>query len=210
MKRVLSISALAMLALTFAPAIAQPSGDGSSEFKGEGGHQGGPGGKELRGGGFGGPGGERGEGGPGGGRLMQMLNPDQKVKFQAIMKSAHEQSGPLKQKLQAMREQMAGANSMDEKTKGDFASLRKQMDDHRKQTHEKIMGLLTPEQKATFEKEKAARGESGGFGGRGGAGGFGGRGGEGGFGGRGGEGGFGGRGGGGGNGGAGSSDGPPQ
>jgi Spy/CpxP family protein refolding chaperone len=115
-------------------------------------------------------GGKRGfrDGGGRNSKLMSMLNADQKEKFKAIMQASRQQNQPLYEKMKALKEASKGQGSFDEKSKAEFVALRKQISESRKSTHEKIVALLTPEQKVEFEKNK-------GFGGRGGEGGFGGR-----------------------------------
>jgi Spy/CpxP family protein refolding chaperone len=148
MKNLLSISMLALLALNVVPASAQDAQPAAPDAKVGGG-----------------------EGKRGGGRhgkLMTMLNADQKEKFKAIMQASRDESRPLFEKMQALKDASKGQGSFDEKSKTEFVALRKQLSENRKATQQKILAILTPEQKVEFEKNK-------GFGGRGGDGNWGGR-----------------------------------
>lgn len=108
--------------------------------------------------------GERGGRGGGFGGLRDTLTADQQKQFDQIIQESKSKNQPLFEKMKALRGSDSGAP--DEKTKAEFQALKEQMRAERKATHEKIMSLLTPEQKAKLEANREARrGSRGGEGG---------------------------------------------
>jgi Spy/CpxP family protein refolding chaperone len=87
------------------------------------------------------------------GGLRDSLTADQQKSFDKIIADSKAKNQPLFEKMKSLR----GAGAPDDKTKAEFQALREQMKAERKATHEKIMALLTPEQKAKFEAAREAR-----------------------------------------------------
>jgi Spy/CpxP family protein refolding chaperone len=115
---------------------------------------------------------ERG-GGERGGRFQAIkgsLSAEQQQQIDAIKASTKEQVAPVKTKLEALRAQIENAapgTNVDE-LKGQAQQLREQLRASMKGAHEKMLGVLTPEQKATLAANKGGgRAGRGGHGGRG-------------------------------------------
>lgn len=174
MKRQVLMS-LALATIVFTPAFAQnsppgPAEDGTSTSATTDG--GGRPGRGERGG-------RRGERWA---KVEAVMNPQQKAQFKQIMEQSRSEARPLAQRMFALRQQMQGGSNMDEKTKAEFVSLRKQMKAHHEAVQAKLDALLTPDQKAQLEKsggmpkfgDRMGGGESG-AGGAGGPGGWSGR-----------------------------------
>jgi hypothetical protein len=171
---------LAITALMAAPAFAQVNSAGAPDAGSGatvgGGAQGGPGGGRWAGRG-GRAGGQRGQRGQRFAQFEAVLNPQQKTQYEQIMQQSRAEGRPLMQKMFAMRQQMQGGSTMDDKTKADFVALRKQVKEHHEAVQAKLEALLTPDQKAQLEKTGGMphMGEhGGGWGGQGGGQGFGG------------------------------------
>lgn len=188
MKNIVSLALLSAVVSLTVPVYAQAPRPGDATDRNE--LQGGSGGSGFgreSGSGFGSRRqmyGKRGGGGAGGGggrmgAMDGLLTDAQRTQVQALKEANRAKTKPLMEQMKALRQSGGG---QDEKSKAQFQALRQQMQTERKATHEKIMSLLTPDQKA---KLAAQAGQGGGrqFGGQGGAGGRGGRGGAGGFGG---------------------------
>lgn len=101
----------------------------------------------------------------GGGKLMQMLSEDQKTQFKSIMQASREEVKPLFEKMQALKQASKANGSFDDKSKSEFVAIRQKLKQHREATNQKILAILTPEQKVEFEKMQANR--KNGFGGKG-------------------------------------------
>jgi Spy/CpxP family protein refolding chaperone len=141
MKKTLAVTTMAIVAVAAAvPAFAQVQDVPTSTVGGGKGIVGKSGGKYMRRGG-----GERFA------KLQQILTPAQKDEFKALMQQSREESKPLFERMVALRAQMRGGGSMDDKTKAEFVALRKQMKERREANQAKLMALLTPEQKAQLE-----------------------------------------------------------
>lgn len=82
-----------------------------------------------------------------------LLNADQTKQYQEIMKASQEQSLPLIKQLRELSDKAdsdpAAAKQMDD--------IQHQLAQERKQTRDKVLGLLTPDQKVQFEKLRAER-----------------------------------------------------
>lgn len=85
-------------------------------------------------------------------QLEAVLNPEQKAQFQQIMEQSRADGKPLMEKMRALKSNMQGGTSMDDKTKTDFKALRQQLKAHHEATQAKVSALLTPEQKAQLAK----------------------------------------------------------
>ena len=158
MKKVFSITLVALMAAGVAPVLAQgadvnaqagaPQAPG---FAKQGGRGGSKHGMSKRGGAMGEKRGFM------GGRLMQMLSADQKAQFKSIMQSNREQGKALHDKMRAIREANQGKSNLDAASKAELMALRKQMKAHREGMDAKIASILTPEQKVVFEQQRAER-----------------------------------------------------
>jgi len=159
MKAQIALAALAAFMFGLTPAIAQGDAPqapaaGATEAAPTGAPEGKGFGK--RGGKHQGERGGRGFGGGGGfGGLRETLTADQQKQFDQIIQESKTQNQPLFEKMKALRG--AGTGAPDDKTKAEFQSLREQMKAQRKATHEKVMALLTPDQKAKFEAARESR-----------------------------------------------------
>ena len=101
-------------------------------------------------------------GGPGGGlrgrfghnndaqMIREMLNADQAKKLDAILEDSRAKTRSTVQQLQDLRQQ----NSADPAVTQKLDALEQQLRENRKQTHEQMMSLLSPEQKEQFKKKR--------------------------------------------------------
>jgi hypothetical protein len=139
--------ALVILAATYTPAWAQAAGD-SSTGAGAGAGQGKA------------PFAHRHMGqGQGRGKefdsIRGVLTAEQKPKFEQILTQAMSEAKPMRQQLTQLQQ----SDTPDAKTQAKIDDLKAQMKAHHKQTHEKIMALLTQSQK---DQLKSMREQGGG------------------------------------------------
>ncbi len=88
------------------------------------------------------------------GELFSVLTEEQKPQVEKLIAESRERSKPLFEKLQAFSESHKQEAKLDDKSKVEFESLVEQLRSERKATSEKIIGILTPEQKAKLEASR--------------------------------------------------------
>jgi Spy/CpxP family protein refolding chaperone len=75
-----------------------------------------------------------------------ILTDDQKPQFEQIIAKSMEEGKPLRQQL--IQLQQTSGDNPDAKTQSKIDDLKAQMREHHKQTREKVMALLSPQQKS--------------------------------------------------------------
>jgi len=90
--------------------------------------------------------------------IKSILTPDQTTKFDSIMAQSMSTGKPIRQQL--LQLQSTSGDNPDAKTQSKIDDLKAQMKENHKATHEKIMALLTPDQKAKLAALKTERQQS--------------------------------------------------
>ena len=153
--KTLAIATLSAIALAASIAVAQTASTGQDQSQGTR--------KESRRGGRGEGKGHGWRGNHGGGAFRQLnLTDDQKAKIKTIRESFAERNKPLRQELQAKRQELRQANeggtfneALATQKLTEMASLEAKLMGERFKSHQETLSVLTAEQKAQLEQSKA-------------------------------------------------------
>ncbi len=85
--------------------------------------------------------------------IRGILTDEQKPQFEQILAKSMEEGKPLRQQL--IQLQQTSGDNPDAKTQSKIDDLKAQMREHHKQTREKVMALLSPQQKSQLAGLKA-------------------------------------------------------